>query len=224
MIYIDIDGVLTNLAATLSKLLNVDLKILKYYDFKNLPYREDIFKIFNDTELMDDYCLNSVPNFAVIEALKKTNANFEFLTARPETCRRATQEWLNNVGLDDINLIHNKDKNGIMTRGDILIDDCPKNINSLKNGRIGYCFSNEQNQYFEEYEFYNIINFVYENNLLELLNSYKESDLITNVYRLNQLNPAKRTTQIVFLKLTEEMGELASALQQYLGHNKKRQK
>jgi hypothetical protein len=176
MIYIDIDGVMTNIAKTLELIFKVEIPSLSYYDFRELEFRKDIFQMFSEIPKMDDYCSWCVPNIEFMKQLQDSGVDFEFLTARPETCHDATITWLKFHGFNQI-VHHSLDKNSFMKRGDVLIDDCAKNIAKLKNGRIGYCYIQDSHMYSEEYIEYNIKNFVKDKGLIDILKQHQKTTL-----------------------------------------------
>lgn len=218
MIYIDIDGVLTNIPQTLNDIFGSKIVKMNYYNFRDPDIKDKVFKMFDDK--MDTWIQMSVPNKDFIKILIDSGAAFQALTARPEEYNKETREWLDThvkTGL----VIHNSvNKQEIMNRTDKLIDDCPKNVRKcLNSNRVAKLYTDNNNCYFEETIEYKLQNQTIDNHGFRELIQNNNKGLLDEIAFLNKLNVSKRTDNVILMKLMEEVGELSSAFQQRDGHN-----
>lgn len=148
MIYVDIDGVLTDTVATFNKLLGTKIASLSRYDFKDLDKstQDKIFDLFANRA--DEYALGCVPNLKLINELNSRKIKFKIMTARDPICKDSTYKWLCQY-IDNPDVVYKKEKHHAMDFNDILIDDCPLNVyNCVKRKKTAFLYV-AKDAYFE---------------------------------------------------------------------------
>jgi len=159
MLYIEIDGVLTNTVATINKILKTNIECIRDYDLYSTRIQKEMFD--------EKYIQECVPNIDVIEFLK--NKNFKCLTSRLSINDLKTKKWLKQYLKRDVEVLYSASKHNILTSADVLLDSKPLTIaNCNIEKKKSFLYQNKTLCFEKEIELYKINNII-NNELLFLL-------------------------------------------------------